>query len=137
MPNDNNDSLVAEVARLREENAALGGHLLSLGVERDRDVLRATNALGRAHAALSHAVAYAPCDCGPPGDVHDDECAHYGADAVLADPEGRAAGEYLRALEAEHDAAGRYRKSIATHVVHIGGGDLDDAHAAVEALRGK
>ena len=25
-------------------------------------------ALGRAHAALSHAVAYAPCDCGPEGE---------------------------------------------------------------------
>lgn len=87
----------AEVARLREENAALGGHLLSLGVERDRDVSRATNALGRAHAALRQQVITADThgSCGlcetkwTKNEWHRNGC-------VLADPTGRAAAEYVK-----------------------------------------
>lgn len=40
-------------------------------------------ALRAAQRVLAHCIAYAPCDCGPNED-HDDECAHRGADAVLA-----------------------------------------------------
>lgn len=127
-------ALLAEVAGLREEVADAALKAVDCEAQNDRVV----SALGRAHAALSRAREWVGCACDTEGlNPHNDGCLPTEMDAVLADSEGRAAAEYVAALEAEHEAVGNYRKSIATHVVYIGGGDLDDAHAAVEALRGK
>lgn len=137
MPNDNDDALLAEVARLREENAALKVSVDGARSEAERiaNLVHPTRAaLGRAHAALrrandNNADARAEL-CGAwawgPGSFQHE------VDAILADPEGRAAGEYVAALESEHEAA---------TYMHAPDADPNDvslhqqAHAAVEARR--
>lgn len=146
MPNDNDDALLAEVARLREENAALKVSVDGARSEAERiaNLVHPTRAaLGRAHAALrrandNNADARAEL-CGAwawgPGSFQHE------VDAILADPEGRAAGEYVAALEAEHAAVAELDEHEAFACLvdpPCGGCDACTAriaHAAVEALR--
>ncbi len=85
-------------------------------------------ALGQAHAVLRAVVAESDRSTPVYGEAH----------TVLADPEGRAAGKMLAALEREHEAYAQYRRAqllgvVATSDAFIA---LEAAHAAVEALRG-
>ena len=118
-------ALLAERDRLREEVAEVT-HRSDVHwriAEHEKALANtAQAALGRAHAAINQLqedlIAGAECDF-----------------SILADAEGRAAGEMLAALEAEHEAWSRIgdngvdaKQAIEAH---------EAAHAAVEALRGK
>lgn len=109
---------LAERDRLREEVAALKAQIEDVDHEckRQLETDRYKAALGRAHAAASvyHGRPRETCACSL-------------CDALL-DEDGRAAGEMLAALEREHDQMTRDRCMSAA---------VADAHAAVEALRGK
>lgn len=137
-------ALLAEFARLREENATSRVHYEQILAQANIEITDTASkwkhleaALGRAHAALAMARinswANATADGSISEAIFDDFVTGHNAkiDAVLADPEGRAAAEYVAALEAEHEA-------VTAHRVNGASGEmLDAAHAAVEALRGK
>lgn len=100
---DLNGELEIEVTRLREENAALKVSVDGARSEAERiaNLVRPTRAaLGRAHAALRTAAIYLD---GYPEEMHTKTADEVLAivRAVLADPEGRAAAEYIKRLEEE------------------------------------
>lgn len=110
-------------------------------VEEIKEAHAATHAaLGRAHAALKPLGEYlmsirqshgAMCHVGGVGCWN---CRHaLLVEAILDDADGQRAGEYVRALEAEHEAVA----DTMQWSMQRGPRKLLDAHAAVEALRAK
>lgn len=136
-------ALLAEVARLRDEVAALKADMGG-----KRYVLKTTHEFTKAALGRTYAVLAAVCDS---QFLSDDSprVAHLAARAVLADPEGHAAAEYVTALEAEHKAYTIFRREtmayykrevrngsvIRAEDVDAAHGVHEAAHAAVEALR--
>lgn len=125
----------------REENAALRVHYEQIVAQANIECSDASAkghrleaALGRALAAIEQVLNYCPF-CRP----KETKCrAHYHIQmrAVLADPEGRAAGEYVGALEREHAALTLTYLPASIIERDAQWEELRLAHAAVEMLRG-
>lgn len=103
----------------------------------DRDYQRVTAALGRAVAALRRSRVFAfrgshlggCCDCEYCSAVTE-------IDAILADETCAAAGDYVAALEREHEAMKAYRDAVLNKTeATISFKDVADAIAAVDARK--
>jgi chromosome segregation ATPase len=148
------DNIGAERARLREENAPLKAErdALKARLKADQETIdeltdahdQRRAALGRAHAALTKMLTSTDSAEGFAETV-------WAARAAIADHDGKAARDYMAALEREHEAVAICTKVAAAiddfansdrklaHLIEDGeqaGKTLEAAHAAVEALRG-